>query len=416
MSSFLADRAVAHPLAVRRLNPAELKIELLCRGMLIDGSCRIAEEGRPISIRPEDPASGLELILPGEISDLWVNVPVNEKFVVGTPYHLRRAQGEYRLLDTRHGLTYEVRLAPSPAWYNLRTARGIPMSEIGMMQGTILPIDIWQPVRFDAGGRTVPAPPCATGGQTSAGMETKSVRDVVETAAMAQKKSGITLALLRGGYQGAGGLSRVFPYLEALKQEVGILVGMQFPPEADLELYDQARSLGVDHISFTFENCNREGFDRIAAGKHGRESLCKALEHCARGMGKGRVSGEIVAGIEPLEDTLRAIDYIAGVGALPLVGVFRPLRGTPAENHAPPGFSTVIGVFRHVYQACRSNNLPLGMAPNIRLSVLPHPEDTLYLASDSQDVRSYQSWIFSVKQVMRPYFLRRMRKQAAPKT
>ena len=54
------------------------------------------------------------------------------------------------------------------------------------------------------------------------------------------------------------------------------------------------------------------------------------------------------------------------------------------------------------------------MAPNIHVSVLLHPEDTLYLAPDSVEGESYLRWIHTMKQVMRPYFLRRMRKHKPP--
>jgi hypothetical protein len=416
MSSSIADQAGIMPVAGKRLNPAELKIDLFCRGLLIDGTCRIKEEGRPVCCHPGDFASGLELILPGEIKELWVNVPIREKFVEDSPYHLRRRQGAYRLFDERHDLNYSVKLAPKPEWYDLQTARGTPMSRIGMLQGTFLAIDFGEPDRFWFRGRT---PDPSSGGKAAepASFPAKSVEDVVETAAAAQKKSRITFALLRGGSLGAGGLAGIFPYVQALKQEVGILVGVQFPPEEDLSVYERARSLGVDHFSFWFECFNQNHLDRFApaaAANHRRERSMRALEYCARIMGKGRVSGELIAGIEPVEDTLRSIEYFVGVGALPLISIFRPLRGTEMENLAPPDYAEMLRVFRHVYQSCRAHNLPLGIAPNIRLSALPHPEDTLYLEPDLQEGRAYQRWIFTLQQMMRPYFLRRMRKRTPP--
>ncbi len=416
MSSSIANKADIDSMAGRRLNPAELKIELLCRGVRIGRTCRIQEEGRPVCSRPGHLASGLELILPGEMRELWVNAPVNEKFVESTPYHLLSAQGEYRLFDERHDLSYNVKLAPKPGWCDLCTTSGIPMSQIGMLNGTFLSIDIGEPIRFGVGKHALDRQSCRPARREAAGIEKTSVEDIVETVSAAQKESGITFALLCGGYQDAGGLARLFPYLKALKQKVGILVGVQIPPEADLGLYDQARSLGVDQFSFCLEFFNKDYFDRYAPDTSpfpGRRHVFEALEYCVRLMGKGRVSAEIIAGIEPIEDTLRAVDYLAGLGAVPLVRIFRPLRGTDMEDEAPPDSSEMIRVFRHVYQASRSHHLPIGMAPNIHFSVLPHPEDTLYLASDARDRYAYQRWIFTMEQVMRPYFLRCMRKHAA---
>lgn len=175
--------------------------------------------------------------------------------------------------------------------------------------------------------------------------------------------------------------------------------------------------MGADHVGFCMEFFNKDYFDRLALSRSkaiGEESYLRALEYCAHALGKGRVSGEIIAGIEPIKDSLHAVDYFAGIGALPLVCISRPLPKTDLEAFPPPQFAEMVRVFRHVYEACRAHNLLIGMAPNIHLSVLPHPEDTLYLAPDSPDDRTYQSWVFTMKQVMRPYFLRRMRKSKVP--
>jgi hypothetical protein len=400
-----------------RLNPAELKIDLLCCGLRVDGSCHIEEEGRPVGNAQADLASGLEMILPGEIHDLWVNVPVREKFVQSSPYRLACLQGEYRICDDRNNQIYIVSLAPKPEWYVDRTSNGTLMSEVGMLQGSFLSIGLGEQCRFWSGESALNCSFCRRAETRPAHSHQELIDDVVQTAAMAREKSGITFALLRGGYQGANGLAAILPFLKALKQRVGMLVGLQFPPESDLGLYDQAQALGVDHLSFCLDFFNRDYFQRFAPGKSkaiGQECFFRALVYCVQKLRKGTVSGEIIAGIEPIEDSLHAIDYLVSVGAIPLVSIFRPLQNTEMQDFPPPSAQGMLQVFRHVYQACRVHNLPIGLAPNIHLSVLPPPEDTIYLASDSQDGRTYQNWILSMRQVMRPYFYRRMRKQTDP--
>jgi hypothetical protein len=397
------------------LNPAELKIELLCRGALVDESCSIAEDGRIIGPNSCDLASGLELILPGDMRELWVNVPIREKSVALTPYRLTCKGGAYRIVDVRNELSYRVKLAPRAEWYSQVTRHGTPMIKIGMLQGTVLWIDLGESDRFWCRNRNgQDGEPSRRNTECKPG---KLVEDVVETAAVAQRLSGITMVMLRGRFPGNDSLVGSFPYIQALKQEVGILVGLQVPPEEDLTLYDQAYALGVDHFSFYLEFFSQGALDRLSPGKvsaHEPERARTALEHCVRLLGKGRVSGELIAGVEPTADTLRAIDYLAGAGALPLIGIYRPLCGTTLENAAPPDALEMTGIFRHIYQACRASHLPIGIVPNIQLSALPHPVDTLYLAPDLLDCRAYQNWITTMQQMMRPYFLRRMRKHAIP--
>ena len=413
-SPVVKDIAGAQVPVGHRLNPAELKIVLLCCGLRVDESCRIEEEGRPVCNGPADLASGLEMILPGDMKELWVNVPIRERFVQDSPYRLSCTQGEYRICDQRHGWIYGVRLAPKPDWYDWRTTGGVPMSQVGMLEGSCLSIGLGEQCRFWSGESALNCRFCRRAEPRPVRSHQQTIEDVVETAATAKEKSGVTFALLRGGYQGANGLAAIFPYLRALKQRVGILVGMQFPPESDMRLYDQARALGVDHLSFCLDFYNRDYFHRLAPGKSkaiGQEGFFRALEYSVQNMRKGTVSGELIAGVEPIEDSLRGIDYLAAAGATPLVSIFRPLQQTQMQDFAPPGAADMLRVFRHVYEACRAHNLPIGLAPNFHLSVLPLPEDTIYLAADSQDGRTYQNWILSMQEVMRPYFRSRMRKQ-----
>ena len=64
-------------IAELRANPALLKLDLYCRGVRLDGSCFVEEDGgRKILRTRAGLGSGLELILPG---NLWTNVPVTER-------------------------------------------------------------------------------------------------------------------------------------------------------------------------------------------------------------------------------------------------------------------------------------------------------------------------------------------------
>ena len=72
------------------INPGELKLQLLCYGINIDPSCDISRDGRPIKRTRAGLGSGIEIILP---DNLYVNVPIYEKFVKGTPYQLVKRKG-----------------------------------------------------------------------------------------------------------------------------------------------------------------------------------------------------------------------------------------------------------------------------------------------------------------------------------
>ena len=60
------------------------------------------------------------------------------------------------------------------------------------------------------------------------------------------------------------------------------------------------------------------------------------MEYTAKKLGRGRVSGEIIAGLEPIEATKRGIDRIVAAGAFPTVCIFRPTTGSELESAPPP--------------------------------------------------------------------------------
>ena len=86
-------------------------------------------------------------------------------------------------------------------------------------------------------------------------------------------------------------------------------------------------------------------------------------------------NGEIIAGLEPAESSIRAIDWITSVGAIPTVCVFRPLKGTDLESWEPPETEAMVPVFRRLYEACMERGLPIGLAPNIHVSLVMLPEE-----------------------------------------
>ncbi len=401
------------PIPGRPLNPAELKIDLLCRGVRVDRSCNL---GKSFERTRTGLGSGLEMILPGGRRDLWVNAPVAENFVGRTPYRLRLEGGQYEVLDERQDRSYRVRLALKPDWYDRVTARGTTMSRIATLQGTCLSVHVGHTCGFWSPAHPLNCRFCNNGLNADAEDDReKTVDDVVETALAARRESRVTFVHFNSGYQGANGLKKAFPYVKATKEKVGLLVGVQFTPEQDLRLYDEILKLGADHLSFCFEFYNPGYFRRYLPGKAeilGRETFFRAMEYCSRKMGRGHVSGEIIAGVEPIEDTFHAIDYIVRIGAFPMVCIFRPLTGADMENYPPPAFSDMVRVFRHVYETARLHNLPIGIAPNINVSLSLQPEDTFYLAQDSAADQIYQRWINALRHIMRPYFARRMRPHA----
>jgi hypothetical protein len=195
--------------------------------------------------------------------------------------------------------------------------------------------------------------------------------------------------------------------VKAVKSRVGSLIGVQLTPSRDLWKYDRLMDLGADHFSFCYEFQNPEFFAKLCPGKEkliGQENFFRALEYTSKKLGKGACSGEIIAGVEPIEDTLAAIDMIAGMGAFPTVCIFRPTIGSDMERWPSPRYEDMLVVYRHLYEACRKNGIPMDVTPNIEVSLIVQPGDTRYLADSSLATKLYDMKLSLMKKAAKPYF------------
>jgi len=390
------------------LNPCELEIDLFCKGIRVDASCTLGEVGRPLVRTRAGLGSGLEIVIPGALKDVWVNVPVEEPFARESCYRIVRTGKNFRVVDDRQGFSYPVRLSPEVPWYTRYTSSGVPMQRIGVLQGTYLGIYISNSCGFWYHSPALNCKFCTTGLNVGVNeVALKDVGDVVEVAQTAKRESGVTFTHFNSGYQTNRDLDRAAPYVKAVKSRVGGLIGVQLTPSRDLWKYDRLIDLGADHFSFCYEFQNPEFFAEFCPGKEkliGQQAFFRALEYTAKKLGKGACSGEIIAGIEPIEDTLKAIDMIAGLGAFPTVCIFRPTIGSDMEHWPSPRYEDMIVVFRHLYEACRKNNIPVDVTPNIEVSLVVQPGDTRYLAEPGWATTLYEAKINLLKKAARPYF------------
>lgn len=403
-----------------RLNACELEIDLFCRGLRLPSEI-ILRSGRALSRTRAGLGSGLELRIPTGTRlkpALWMNAPVLERFAAASPYSLLGDPEAYWISDDRTGEFYDVELPQEPLWYGRFTSRNIRMSRIGVLQGTSLGIYINPVCTFWNTSPPLNCRFCTTGRNvgTSEVLE-KSVGDVVETCWAAKEESGITFVHFNGGFQGSRGLATAEPYIRAVKEEVGLLVGVQLAPERDFTRYDRLIDLGVDHSSFCMELIDPDWFSRICPGKSrslGQELFFDAMEHCVSRQPRGAVSGEIIAGIEPIENTIAGIERITAAGAFPTVCIFRPTIGSDMEDWPPPRYEDMRQVMLAMYEACRRHRIPIGVAPNVEVSLVVTPDDAALLAPRRADFYRYEVWRRMLRAAARPAFASRLRARARP--
>ena len=399
-----------------RLNACELEIDLFCSGIRVPEDVSL-DGARGISRTRAGLGSGLELVIPTGSRlkpDIWMNAPVAEPFAQSSPYVLLGGPGAYEVYDQRTADNYPVRIPRRPGWYDRLTSRDVPMSRVGVLQGTYLGIYINPICEFWDTGLNCRF--CTTGKNVGdAEVAQKTVEDVIETCWAAKEHSGITFVHLNGGFQGGHGLAFAEPFVKAIKQDVGLLVGVQLAPERDFTAYDRLIDLGVDHFSFCVELLDSSWFSRICPGKArtlGQPLFFTAMEHCASKLRRGAVSGEIIAGLEPIDNTIEAIERITAIGAFPTVCIFRPTIGSEMEDWPSPRPEEMVTVMRAMYDACRRHRIPIGVAPNIEVSLVVSPDDAALLAPRTAGFYGYELWRRAVRMAARPVFGQRLRARA----
>ncbi len=397
-----------------RLNPCELEIDLFCKGFRLDPACTLEQDARLLSRTRAGLGSGLEITIPGELKTIWMNVPVEEDFVIDSPYLLTKRGGGYIVRDERSEAEYEVGIPPEPKWYGAHTSKGTEMRKVGVLQGTYLGIYISNSCSFWYHEPNLACKFCTTGLNVGVNEEAqKDLGDVIEVAQAAKAESGVTFVHFNSGYAGKDrGLDMAAPYVKAMKEKVGVMTGVQVTPSPNFWKYDWLVDCGTDHLSFCYEFHNPKFFADLLPGKErmiGQRTFFDAIEYTAKKMGKGKVSGEIIAGVEPIEDTLKAIDYITGVGAFPTVCIFRPTIGAEMERHPSPGYDDMRAVMEYMWDSCRKNGIPVGVAPNIEVSLIVNPDDARYLPRRDMKWRMYELKLGALRQLAKPIFARELK-------
>ena len=399
-----------------RFSPVELEIELFCRGLRLHDEARTSLLARRITRTRAGLGSGLELVLPDDPKDVWVNVPVDEPFAASSPFSLVETGESFSIFDARDSTAYPVTIPPEPAWYGRTTSRGTEMAQVGVLQGTYLGIFLSNACFYWAAKPAALNCQFCTSGKNVGVNEVrqKNLDDVVEVAQAAQRESGSVFTHFNTGYQfeedpskrAHHGLMRAKPYVEAVKARVGGFIGLQAVPvpRAGFDEYDELIAAGVDHFSFCVEFQDPEVFARLCPGKAatvGQDAFYEAMAYTSKKLGRGRVSGELIAGLEPIERTIEAIDRVVETGAFPTVCIFRPLIGSDLADVPPPEPAEMREVMAYQYEACRRAGIPVGILP-IDVSLVVQPEEGRRLMENDRS-GLYEMKVSVMKRLARPY-------------
>jgi hypothetical protein len=162
---------------------------------------------------------------------------------------------------------------------------------------------------------------------------------------------------------------------KAFRSQVAILKNVQslgLPPEfeldlismppRDLSLFDEFEPVG-DRLAMSIEIFDPEIFATLCPGKdedYGRQRFMDAYAAAVESLGKGRVYAGLVAGLEPLDSILTALDTFADMGVVPAVAVFHPDDQSKLISHPRPESDFLERVLEKMSQVYADNGfIPL---------------------------------------------------------
>ena len=170
--------------------------------------------------------------------------------------------------------------------------------------------------------------------------------------------------------------------------------------------YDDLIDAGTDHFSFCYEFEDPEVFARLCPGKAqtlGQKAFFDAMEYTSKKLGAGESSGEIIAGVEPIEATKRGDRPDRERWRVP-DGLHLPADGRQRDGVRQPARSRTAmkDVFAYLYERAsgpgsRSASLP------IQVSLVVQPEEAADLATPSFSNTLYEAKLSAIRALARPY-------------
>jgi hypothetical protein len=269
-----------------------------------------------------------------------------------SPFQLRRESGKL-ILEREDNYLTEVAFYPRPAYYTKKTSDGIPLNKFvihGGLQGLFGCISSSWCNYFKNGDQ------CRFCNLVPTYKEykeeiigRKSVEPFAEAVAGAWEDGICRRLVITGGIlPGRKELESYKAIIKAIKESrdwadkdsIPIMPVIGAPEPDSHNQLKEIKEAGSRFIATNLEMGSPDWFRAVCPGKHkngGWENWVAALEHEAEIFGFGNVRSNLVAGIEPMQDTLSAIKHLTDSGVWCFVSTpWCPDPGSILEGHRNP--------------------------------------------------------------------------------
>jgi radical SAM protein (TIGR04043 family) len=278
---------------------------------------------------------------------------INGRFAERSPFRLVRA-GESRYKILRSGERYtEIFMLPRPAYYDLKTADGVPMSDIAVIgePGHLRSV-LNQRCGYQQLGRGCKF--CAIESWWAGYMD-KTPDHVAEVAAAAWKEGMARHVTLSTGTRltPGKGLEDLVEAARSIRERTSLTITLNFEPLNDYALLERLLREGRD-AGATTVLCNIECFDADLReslmpmkGKNTIEDYRRVWQKCVDIFDHNEVHTMVIAGLgESDESILKCVETAASMGVVVSIVPHTPMRNAAFENMAPPSVERILNLYQ----------------------------------------------------------------------
>ncbi len=358
----------------------EVKTEVQSLGVRIS-----VATGRPSRQRAggAGPAEGATVVLDGSPA----SVPTASDFVTRSPYRLERLDGREVLFHGDDPVDLPVALPPEPAFYERRTAEGVPYRQIALLHGTdCLASTVLQACRYWGTGSGCKFCGVGLSWQSGRTLLRKKPDQLAEVAGEARKCGARHLTLTAGSTRDRRKEWEILrETAAAVSRETGLPVHVQVMPPITARRMERLLEAGVASIGIHRESFDPAVLKALAPCKASipLEEYVRAWKDAVSVFGRNQVSSFLLMGLgEDPRSLLDGCERLSSIGVYPYLVPFRPIPGTPLEDREPIPPYLAKEIYRKAARIVEAQGLSWGnaLAGCVRCrgcSALPDFQDAL---------------------------------------
>jgi len=360
------------------LSEAErLKIQLMAEGLRVDPSAEqeLSQGGRvPLTIHEYATTGGVTLVLGDR---LYLNAPFDEWWCeqATASLHFDRSRECYFIRYS--GGELPVTALPLPGYLESRDDQGRLVRDTAMSHTDRV--------------RLSPVDGCAYTCRFCDLADKKyTLRPVDQLLASLDVAASDTMlpvrhVLISGGTPGRRHEPHYDDAVLAVTAASSLQVDVMLTPRADASYIDRYVASGVHGFALNIEVFDDKVAARVIPEKQrlGKDVFARNIERAVEATGGGgRVRSLILIGLEDLETTLEGVEFIAALGADPVLSPFRPAQGTALHRHAPPPADFLERLYLEAREIAARHGVKLGpRCIPCQHNTLTFPDDASYYFS-----------------------------------